>query len=441
MTPLETFTKDFKGKKVLIMGLGIQGGGVGVALFLQKIGSIITITDLRSTAELKESLAKIDVSSIHLTLGGHQESDFQNCDCIIRNPGVPIDNAYLKLAKSLGKPIYMETALFAKYTDCQIIGITGTRGKTTTTTMIYNLLAKNLSQKLALAGNIPGSSSLELLESSPEIAVLELSSWQLQGFDDLKISPSIAVLTNIYPDHLNRYASMADYIRDKAVITKYQTDNDYLIYNQDNPECVRIAKTSKANLIPFSFGNLSQSVVLKIPGSHNRANAAAADKVGQIMGIGEAKRYKSLQSQESIPFRLEKVALKNGVSYVNDTTSTTPVALITAINSLDEKAVVIVGGQSKKLPTDELIEVLNSRPLIKCVILIPGSGTDEIRKHLNIQKIGGQVSTLEEAVELAETFAQNGETILFSPGFTSFDQYRNEFERGKHFNQIVAGTA
>lgn len=436
MTPFEAFKHDFSNKKVLVMGLGIQGGGVGVVKFLQKCGALVTITDMRSEQDLASSLGEIDKST-KLTLGRHDEKDFENCDYVIRNPGVPKESTFVKLAEKLRKPVFMEAALFAKYTSSKIIGITGTRGKTTTTTLIYNMLKKYSHRSVAIAGNIPGKSTIELLESPPDSAVLELSSWQLQGFDDLGLAPAIAVLTNIFPDHLNRYASMTDYINDKAVITKYQQTTDYFIYNQDDDQCLRIASSSKAQKMPFSYRDLGEDVVLKLRGKHNRANAAAADKVGALMGIEEGKRRESLGSQESIPYRLEKIALINGITYINDTTSTTPIALMTALETLEQKTIVIVGGQSKKLPTNELVHALNTNPRLKGIILIPGTGTKEIIKSLDQSKIIGSVNTLDEAVALASKHAVENETILFSPGFTSFDQYRNEFERGDHFNLLV----
>lgn len=420
------------------MGLGVQGGGVGVVKFFQQIGCSVTVTDLRSEIELKSSIDQLDAQNLQFTLGGHREADFQECDVVIQNPGVPHHNSYLEIARKFGKEIYMETALFAKYTTKPIIGITGTRGKTTTTILIHNLL-KTLGH-VQLGGNIPGSCTLSLLETenSETIAtVLELSSWQLQGFNQLKLSPHSAVLTNIYPDHLNRYEGMAEYIADKAVITKYQTEKDFLFYNRDDETVVNIANTSQAQTIPYSSADLDASFEFNLPGQHNRSNAAAAVKVGQHFSVNPQIISEILSEQQSIPYRLETIRTIRDIQIINDTTSTTPVALITAIKAQIEPITLIMGGQSKNLPVDECLEFINANSLVKHIILIPGSGTDDIRSKLDSRKIIGDTGGLSEAVEIAIRHALPHEVILFSPGFTSFDQYKNEFERGDHFNQLV----
>ena len=420
------------------MGIGLLGGGIKLVKFLDSLGCKITISDQKTKEQLSSTINKLKDFDVIYSLGKHDLKDLENTDFIIRNPAVPRHHPMLLKAKEKNIPIYLEVALFAKYSQKPIIGITGTRGKTTTTLLIQHILNSSKDKKVKLAGNIPGSCALALLKTEDSNdywgSVLELSSWQLQGFDDLKISPHIAVLTNIYEDHLNRYDSMQDYINDKQIITKHQNQNDYLVFNGENEPTVEIAKKSSAQTFDFSKSTPSDTNDFKLIGPHNLENIKAASKVAKIAGISDEIISSSIKSFHPVPFRLEPIKTINQVSYINDTTSTTPIALISALNSINHPTILIMGGNSKNLSTKDLIKAIKTNQNLSQIILIPGTGTDEIKKEIDNYQ---EKQTLKEAIQYAHTLAKAGDIVLFSPGFTSFSQFNNEFERGEYFNQIV----
>ena len=369
-------------------------------------------------------------------LGAHHADDFVSQDLIIRNPGVSELSPFLQVAREHQIPIKMETALFTKYAHNKTIGITGTRGKSTTSHLVAHIL-KTAGRNVVLAGNLPGRAALPLLKSisKAQDVVLELSSWQLQGFRDEKISPHISVITSLYPDHLNRYASMKEYIRDKTYIFKFQTPLDYIILNKDNPQVVKLADQVTSQLIWFSHRDLPEDFVLKIPGIHNRENAAAAMAICKLMDVSDEQILRSLATFTGVPYRLETIANINGVEIINDTTSTTPVATVKALEAITKPITLIIGGESKNLPTDQLIEAVNAR--VKKVVLLSGSGTAEIKPALQKTLIITETKDLPTAVAAGLENTKSGGTLLFSPGFTSFGLFLNEFDRGKEFNKIV----
>jgi UDP-N-acetylmuramoylalanine--D-glutamate ligase len=438
MTSLESFSKDFGNKRILIMGIGILGGGVKLVKFLSKVGCKITISDQKTKEQLISTISKIDNLDIQYSLGSHRLEDLDGADFIIRNPAVPKDHPILLTAIEKNIPIYLEAALFAKYSQKPIIGVTGTRGKTTTTLLIEHILNNTDHKQVKLAGNIPGTCALSLLETENTSnhwgTILELSSWQLQGFDDLKISPHIAVLTNIYEDHLNRYLSMSDYIRDKQVITKHQSSKDFFVFNGQNQSTANIAKTSLAQTFDFSKQTISENKDFKLIGPHNLENLKASLQVAKILGVSDKIISNSLKSFHPVPFRLEPIKIINQVTYINDTTSTTPIALISALNSIHHPTILIMGGNSKNLSLGDLVTTINQNQYLSKIILIPGTGTDEIKSKISSYQ---EKDTLEEAIKSAHLLAKPGDIVLFSPGFTSFSQFNNEFERGEFFNQIV----
>jgi UDP-N-acetylmuramoylalanine--D-glutamate ligase len=227
---------DFTGKKVVVMGLGTLGGGVGTARFFAKKGARVVVTDLKSREELKTSVEELSQYPIEYILGNHREEDFIKADLIIKNPSVPSSSPFIELARKNNIRVEMAESLFMELSPTKnIIGVTGTRGKSTTSQMIYEII-KTAGRKVVLGGNVKGIATLELLGAIDDsyYVVLELSSWMLEGFGWNKVSPWISVITNIYPDHLNRYKGMDEYINDKKNIYKFQKKDDILILNKDD---------------------------------------------------------------------------------------------------------------------------------------------------------------------------------------------------------------
>lgn len=438
------FQKDFQNKKVLIMGLGVLGRGVADAEFFAEIGAKVTVTDLKTAKELETSIKKLKDLPIKFVLGKHRKDDILNADLILRNAAVPYDSLFLKLARENSVPIKMDESLFAQYAPIKIIGITGTRGKSTTTTLIYQML-KSAKFPVWLAGNIRGKAALPLLKKiqKNDWVVMELSSWQLQGFDKVKISPHISIMTNIYEDHLNRYPSMKAYIEDKKVIFKYQTKKDFLVLNYKSPIIRKFSQEAKSKVVWFSKKDFPSDWQLKIKGDHNKLNASAVIKVGEILKINKRIIKSALESFSGLPHRLEKVVTIQGVEYINDSTSTTPAAGMAALESVNKPIILIAGGNSKNLNMLDFAKKISQK--VKKVIFLEGTETDNllglIKKFRGGKKIAGRFSDLEEAILKARQLAKFGDVILLSPGCTSFGTFTNEFDRGEKFREIVLKLA
>jgi UDP-N-acetylmuramoylalanine--D-glutamate ligase len=434
---------EFKGKKVLIMGLGLNSGGVGSTRWFCNQGANVTVTDLKTKEQLLPSIEKLLDYKVRYVLGEHKEEDFVNSDLIVQNPDVPINSPYLNIAKGKNIPIVMEESLFYEldpYKD-HVIGVTGTRGKTTTSTLIYEIL-KNSGRKVVLGGNLSGKETLSLLnEITPETyVVLELSSWQLKGFGEIKKSPHIAVMTNIYPDHLNRYSSMDKYIRDKENICKFQTNNDFFITSFNNKETNTLAQTCKSRVLWYEKEEIPSNWKIKIIGDHNRENIKAAIAVSKLLGINMDAIKIAVEHFNGVPYRLELIKEQNGVTFINDTTSTTPIAGIMALRALKNASIILIaGGNSKNLDLTDFAKEIGKT--VKRLILLQGNATNDleekVRKFSPNVLIDGEYDDFTKAIKNAYDSAKKGDIVLLSPGCTSFGMFSNEFDRGEKFNQIV----
>lgn len=431
------------------MGLGLQGRGVGDTRIFLEAGARVTVTDVRSEKELRSSLKKLEGLPIRFVHGHHGKEDFRSHDMVLRNPDVPASSQFLKISRDAGIPIKMDSSLFAKYCPLPIVGVTGTRGKTTTTMMMYEILRKFYRGRVYLGGNIPGKATLELLKEidrSPSLVVLELSSWELQGWRDEKISPHVAVFTNLYEDHLNRYASMEEYFQDKLAILQFQKKTDWAVLNADNSWTKKAAAETNARIKWFSSTDLPRDAMLRVPGEHNRVNAAAALQAASILGVKGKEGLKIVEGFRGVPSRLETIATIDGVDYINDTTSTTPAAGIAALQAIKKPIILIAGGSSKKLNLQPFTEEIIKRA--KHVIFLSGEGTDEMfvtiasldpstRRRLLAQDDIRAFDDFRQAIEKTRELTEPGDAVLLSPGCASFSMFTNEFERGEQFNHIV----
>lgn len=442
---LRKLKSEFKDKKILIVGLGLQGGGVGLAKFLVKLGAKVKVTDKKTTEQLQESVDKLKKYPIEYTLGKHKLENFITCDIIFKGPSIPWDLPEILEAQKRNIPIEMETSFFMTHCPAKVIGITGTRGKSTTTMMIYELLKKS-GVTCHLGGNIPQTLAVNLLEKiQPEDwVILELSSWQLSGFHRKKISPHIAVFTNLYPDHLNLYQNMDDYFYDKKAIYLYQKQADQLVVNVNLKS--KILKDKIKSKIHFFSASQLQHHELHLGGAHNRENAAAALSVAKILKLDLLRSINILKSFKGLPFREQIIAERDGIIIINDTTSTTPTSTIKAIERFKQHQIVLIlGGNSKNLPTNVLINQLINTYMI---ILLKGSFTDEILPILKEkfpEKITKVYDDFDQAVKAAYNECIHQSTInnqqlvvlLLSPAATSFSMFKNEFHRGEEFNRIA----
>ena len=437
---------DFKGKKVLVMGLGLHDGGVGTVIFLAKQGAKVTVTDLRSRRELASSLRKIaHLKGIRYVLGRHSRRDFVNADCVVKNPGVRPDSPYLLLARKHRIPVISDVGIFFDECPCRIIGVTGTRGKSTAAYLIWKLL-KIKFPRIWLGGNIR-KSVLEFLPRlrSHDIVVLELSSFQLHDLEEVGKSPGIAVVTNIMRDHLNWHATMRAYMAAKTVIFKYQHSSDVLFANAHDLKVRRLVRRAPSKVIfPVLPRTLEKIVDLNL-GAHYRGAASLAVGVAEHMGVGREAIIHLVRAFKGLEGREEEIAVVRGVHCINDTTATVPEAAIAALVRFRACAgrhclILIAGGQDKNLQFKEMARVM--RGYADEVILLPGTAGEKMKKELRSRKqqsriVYTEVSSMREAVNAAFEHTKAGDYIVLSPGAASFGIFLNEFDRGQKFIEEV----
>lgn len=434
---MQSYENAFKGKRITILGLGLLGRAVGDAEFLAGLGAELIVTDRKSEDELAPSVERLrKYPNIELHLGGHRIEDFTKSDLVIKAAGVPLDSPEIDAAKRAGVQVAMSTALFARHAaemGARIVGVTGTRGKSTVTHMIFHAL-KAAGKRVHLGGNIRGISTLAMLPEvrSGDIAVLELDSWQLQGFGDLRFSPQTAVFSNLMPDHQNYYKDMDEYFHDKSHIFMYQKPGDTLVIGESVEARVRAARPPVEPTIP---GALPKDWRLRVPGIHNRHNASLAASALLSLGLTAQQIQLGLESFDGVEGRLQLVKTVQGVQVYNDNNATIPEATIAALRALDSgtrRIVLVAGGSDKGLELDSLAEEIGKT--CKATMLLEGTGTEKLLPLV----AGAHVHrSLDAALAAAFEAAEPGDTILFSPGFASFGMFKNEYERNDAFLQLV----
>jgi UDP-N-acetylmuramoylalanine--D-glutamate ligase len=450
------------GKRAVVMGLGTRQGGAGVARFLVSRGADVTVTDLRGASELRPSLEAIGDLPIRLVLGEHRREDFEQADIVVRNPGVPADSPWLALARASGARIEMEMSLFFRACPAPIAGITGTKGKTTTSTLIASILRQSR-EDTVLAGNM-GMSAVAALEQIREDTpvVIELSSWQLEGLAEHGLSPHIAVLTNISEDHLNRYASMADYVEAKRHIARFQRASDWFVVNRNDPLCWESRKVTAARVVPFGVlpddedgalladcaliwrrAGMRETLIdvasLPLPGEHAMLNALAASAAALLAGASLDDVRRGLATAAPVPHRQELVAEIDGVRFVNDTTATAPAAALAALDTFaGQPVIVIAGGAGKGASLDAFARRLAGQA--DAVLLLAGDETPSLQRLLveqRARRVLGPYDSMGRAVREAAALAEPGSVVLLSPGCASFGLFRDEFHRGEEFRACV----
>lgn len=458
--------EELKNKKVTVMGLGLHGGGIGTVRFLSGAGAKVIVTDLKSKEELAPSLEKLkDLKNIEYVLGQHRSEDFAQADMVVKTPPVPWSNKYIKLALEKNVPVEVDSSLFFKLCKNPIIGITGTRGKTTTSTLIFEILKTAGENPLkAGIGQIPVLNKLNELKKDT-IVVFELSSWRLSALGRYKLSPKVAVITNVYRDHLNYYKTMEEYIADKKNIFLHQKHDDTCVINRDNEITKGLAGEIKSKLVKFSLDKISDGKAvyaengaiyfnngvdekkvmeiadIKIRGAHNVSNILAAIGACEAMGADFTSMKKAIINFSGLPHRLEFVRDLGGVKYFNDTAATSPEGAMAGISSFSEPMILISGGADKNLDVCELGKAIAEK--VKGVVFLKGTATEkiisEVKKNIPVgeEKEFIIVDSMAKAVELARGSAEAGDVVLLSPGVASFGLFANEFERGDKFKEAV----
>lgn len=429
------------------MGLGLLGRGVGDAEFLAQCGAGLIVTDLKTEAQLAQSIERLNqYENITYALGGHSLEDFENRDLVIKAAGVPLDSPYIKHAESQNIPVVMDESLFVDIAeklelDLKIIGITGTRGKSMTTQLIYEIL-QHAGKRVHLAGNLRGLVTLPLLDhvEKGDYIVMELASWQLQGFDTIKKSPHVSIFTTFMPDHMNYYGTMEKYFADKAVIFKYQTEQDHVIIRE---EVQKEIETYWHHSIPGKLHIVNKDSIpvdwtVPMPGEHMRANAAAAAQAARVLGIDDNIIRSAIEQFKGLEGRLQKLTEIHGITFYNDNNATTPAATTVALQALGDaekkNIILIAGGADKKLPMGELPDMI--KKFCKHSYLLAGTGTDTLIEKLPDDSFTIN-NSLREAFHEAYDRAETGDIIILSPAFSSFNMYANEYERNDEFIELV----
>ncbi|MCD2332334.1 UDP-N-acetylmuramoyl-L-alanine--D-glutamate ligase [Borreliella americana] len=443
---------EIKDLKFLVMGLGINGGGVALSRFLLKHGAKLVITDLKSEAELAlsiDSLKDFD-NQIRYVLGRHDINDFKSADIVVKNPSVKPNNKYLKLAKRVETDI----SLFLIFNKNPIIAVTGTKGKSTLVSLLYQVLKKKY-PRAKLGGNI-GVSPLSFFDQLDGRfpVILELSSWQLQSLDNF--NPILSIITNVYNDHQNYYINFDDYIIDKSKIFVNQTSGIVIIQDKAYYKYFSKFKT-KAKVILFSESNscdFDQDIFYcnkgkvyfndNLIGSFSDSQVVfmipkfIAFFVSYYLNIDLNHTSQILNNFKGIEHRLEFVRLVQNVMFYNDTASTIPESTVLSVKSLktkDNHINLIVGGTDKELDFSSFSKIIN---IVKTWILIKGSATVKIIKILEKSSIQYFVfDSLKDAVNYSLEISNSGDIVLFSPASASFELFNNEFDRGLQFKNLV----
>lgn len=454
----------FKDKRLTVVGLGLFGGGVGAALYLVGQGARVTVTDLKAKADLQDSVAALKGLPVTLHLGGHLEADFAGADAVIVGPAVRPDSRYLKIARAHGVPVIPRDNLFFEACPAQVIGVTGSNGKTTTTSLIGEIL-KQSDPRTIISGNIGGSlfDALGQIQADTPV-VVELSSFQLAGLREMSYSPHIAVVTNISPNHLDYHKSMGAYVHAKKGILAHQGRDDIAVLNWGDAELRAWAKECRGRVAFFSIEGpvdegayldhetimaqapraraqtVCRSTDLLLVGRHNVENALAATAAAVAYGAPVEAVARTLRTFRGVPHRLELVREVDGVAYYNDSIATTPESTIAALDSFRGDIILIAGGYDKGIGFGGLAERIVDR--VKALLLI-GATADRIEGSVRARM--GETSrpacfrcrTLDEAVRRAKECAVAGDAVLLSPACASYDMFKNFVFRGDAFREIV----
>ena len=442
--------KTYHHKKVLVLGLAKSG--VAAASLLHKLGAFVTVNDKKPLAENPEAQSLLE-QGITVICGCHPvELLDEGFEIVVKNPGIPYENEMVQKALKKGLPVITEVELAYQVSEAPFIGITGTNGKTTTTTLIFEMLKESGILPL-IAGNI-GTVAADVVQKATKdhTIVIELSSFQLMGID--RFAPKIAVITNLYEAHLDYHGTIEEYHQAKANITRNQTENDYLIINAGQKEAMELAESSRARIIPFSSGKILKNGVwiedeaivfngekvialedILLPGTHNLENILAAVAAAKLSGAENDAIRRVLATFNGVKHRLQFIGEVNGRKFYNDSKATNILATKPALSAFQEPVILLAGGLDRGNEFDELIPALKG---VKGLVLF-GQTAAKIEKagrQAGIKMIE-HVDNVNEAVPRAFELSEPGDIILLSPACASWDQYKTFEVRGDIFINAV----
>ena len=448
---------ELNNKRVLVVGLGKSG--VASALFLRSRGAQVTVSDSKPQEQLSEEIPILLDHGIIIETGGHGERTFHGQDLIVVSPGVPADSPPLVQARALGEPVIGEIELAAQFLPKNIVAITGSNGKTTTTTLTGEIITAG-GYPTRVGGNI-GTPAISLVATArpDSVVVLEVSSFQLETIQTFR--PRVAVVLNVTPDHLDRHRTFETYVDAKGRIFENQQADDFAVLNADDPVCVGLAGRTRAQVFWFSrkkevqqgaslrdgrilfrdsSGQQEIMVASEIPlkGAHNLENTLAAICAGALMKCAPERIRAAVRNFKAVEHRLEYVATIRGVEYYNDSKATNVDATIKALESFPANIHLILGGKDKGSDYTVLNDLLRQR--VKRVYTI-GAAADKIESQVREAAEIVHAESLDSAVQRASASAQPGDIVLLAPACASFDQFRNYEQRGKVFKALVQRLA
>jgi UDP-N-acetylmuramoylalanine--D-glutamate ligase len=446
---------ELKGKKVLVVGLGKSG--LAAALFLRHRGAQVTVSDIRSAEALAKDIPALLEEGINVEAGGHGLLTFRRQDLIVVSPGVPLETPELLQAKSFGRPVIGELELAARFLKGKILAVTGSNGKTTTTSLLGEILEKAGLPTL-VGGNI-GVPVVALIEESTDLtwSVLEVSSFQLETTD--QFHPAIAVILNITPDHLDRHGTFENYALAKERIFASQDERDYVVLNADNLRAAAAAERSRARVYWFSIEHAvdqgawveggeimfrsakdapAETVMpligIPLKGEHNVENVLAAVCAARLAGASAEAIRAGVENFKAVEHRLEYVATLNGVEFYNDSKATNVDATAKAIAAFPANIHLILGGKDKNSDYTQLFDLLRAR--VRAVYTI-GSAAAKIESQLRGVVSIHSCETLDKAVSAIAAAAHPGDVVLLAPACSSFDQFESYEHRGRIFKELV----
>ena len=451
---------DWNGKRILILGAARQG--IALARWLSRHGSNVTLSDSRPLDALISAQASLADTNVQWAVGGHPLELLDVTDLLCLSGGVPLTLPIVQEAFKRGIPVSNDSQIFMEVVPCKTIGITGSAGKTTTTTLVGNMAKRQYGERAFVGGNIgdPLINYVDVMKQD-DIAILELSSFQLE---QMTISPNVAAILNVTPNHLDRHGTMEEYTKAKAHILDFQSENDTAVLGRDDKGSWNLKDKAKGELLTFSLHDLEEGLngaylhdgllnlrdgnaylpllvreKIKLPGDHNVANVLAAFTIGHAAGFKLDSMLEAVEEFRGVPHRLELVRELNGVRWYNGSIATAPERSMADIHAFDEPIVLMLGGRDKDLPWDGIAKLIRKR--VDHVVLF-GEAAELIEKA--ISAAGGtrsgdlrRANNLKEAVAIAAEAASAGDIVLFSPGGTSYDEFVDFAARGEAFRKWV----
>ena len=431
---------DVRNKRVTVAGLGRFGGGIAVTRWLVEQGAAsVLVTDKDPADKLADSVKKLEGLPVEFRLGEHREADFAGADLVVTSPALPPTNPYLKAAKDAGVPVTTEIRLFVERCPATVLGVTGTKGKSTTSTLLHRMLSARY--KAWVGGNLGGSLLADLPRMEPaDLVVLELSSYMLWWLGQMRWSPHVALVTIVTSDHLEWHGTVQDYVDAKRNLIRFQRPDDYAVLNEEDEVGREFARAAAGKVVLYGLAD-RKPFDLNLAGRHNQLNAQGAFAAAQVLGVSWDEAQSAVRDLDPLPHRLQLVHEHAGVRWVNDSIATVPDAAIAALESFPPRRVIqIVGGYDNGTPVTALCNALAERA--KAALCVGPTG-----KRVSAGMAGSSLPAgacgvydcgdLATAVRLARTVATPGDVVLLSTGCKSYDQFTNFEDRGETFTRLA----